>query len=65
MTQVVEGSVAGLPGLETLRSSSIQGLSVVTATFRPGSNVDQLRQRVNERLASLAAACRRASRRRP
>ncbi|MCJ2013545.1 efflux RND transporter permease subunit [Methylobacterium sp. J-076] len=53
VTQVVEGAVAGLPGLETLRSSSIQGLSVVTATFRAGSGVDQLRQRVNERIAAL------------
>ncbi|WP_342165974.1 efflux RND transporter permease subunit [Methylobacterium sp. SD21] len=53
VTQIVEGAVAGLPGLETLRSSSIQGLSVVTATFRAGSGVDQLRQRVNERIAAL------------
>lgn len=53
VTQIVEGAVAGLPGLETLRSSSIQGLSVVTATFRAGSGVDQLRQRVNERIATL------------
>ncbi len=53
VTQVVEGAVAGLPGLETLRSSSIQGLSVVTAAFRPGSDVYRIRQRVNERIAAL------------
>ncbi len=65
VTQIVEGAVAGLPGLQTLRSSSIQGLSVVTATFRAGSSVDQLRQRVNERIAALRGACRRACRRPP
>ncbi len=54
VTQPVEVAVGGLPGLETLRSTSIQGLSVITAVFRPGSDVDRVRQRVNERLAALA-----------
>lgn len=54
VTQLVEVAVGGLPGLETLRSTSIQGLSVITAAFRPGSDVDRVRQRVNERLAALA-----------
>ncbi|MHC2106888.1 efflux RND transporter permease subunit [Methylobacterium sp. WL64] len=54
VTQAIEGAVGGLPGLETLRSSSIQGLSVISAAFRAGSDVDRVRQRVNERLAALA-----------
>src|ERR1700710_3103183 len=54
VTQPVEVAIGGLPGLETLRSSSIQGLSVITAAFQPGSDVDRVRQRVNERLAALA-----------
>ena len=54
VTQPVEVSVGGLPGLETLRSTSIQGLSVITAAFTAGSDVDRVRQRVNERLAALA-----------
>ncbi|MDP4024075.1 efflux RND transporter permease subunit [Methylobacterium sp. NEAU 140] len=54
VTQAVEVAVGGLPGLETLRSSSIQGLSVITAAFRAGSDVDRVRQRVGERLAALA-----------
>ena len=53
VTQIVEVAVGGLPGLETLRSNSIQGLSVVTAVFQPGSDVDRVRQRVNERIATL------------
>ncbi len=54
VTQPVEVAVGGLPGLETLRSTSIQGLSVITAVFKAGSDVDRVRQRVNERLAALA-----------
>lgn len=54
VTQPVEVAVGGLPGLETLRSTSIQGLSVITAAFKAGSDVDRIRQRVNERLAALA-----------
>ncbi|UHC17114.1 efflux RND transporter permease subunit [Methylobacterium currus] len=54
VTQAVEGAVSGLPGLATLRSNSIQGVSVVTATFRAGSDIDRARQRVGERLAGIA-----------
>ncbi|QGY06148.1 efflux RND transporter permease subunit [Methylobacterium mesophilicum SR1.6/6] len=54
VTQPVEVAIGGLPGLETLRSTSIQGLSVINAAFKPGSDVDRIRQRVNERLAALA-----------
>ncbi|MFC5563831.1 efflux RND transporter permease subunit [Methylobacterium aerolatum] len=54
VTQAVEGAISGLPGLGTLRSNSIQGLSVVTATFGPGSDILRARQLVNERLAGVA-----------
>ncbi len=54
MTQAVEGAISGLPGLATLRSNSIQGLSVVTATFGRGSDIYRARQLVNERLAAVA-----------
>ncbi|SFG29690.1 efflux RND transporter permease subunit [Methylobacterium gossipiicola] len=53
VTQAVEVAIAGLPGLATVRSNSIQGLSVVTATFGSGSDIYRVRQLVNERLASL------------
>ena len=53
VTQAIEVAVNGLPGLETLRSSSIQGLSVITAVFRAGSDIDRVRQRVGERLVAL------------
>ncbi|MCJ2040352.1 efflux RND transporter permease subunit [Methylobacterium sp. J-059] len=54
VTQTVEVAVNGLPGLASLRSSSIQGLSVITATFNAGSSIYRVRQLVTERLASLA-----------
>ncbi|MBD8908471.1 efflux RND transporter permease subunit [Methylorubrum zatmanii] len=54
VTQALEVAIGGLPGLTTMRSNSIQGLSVVTVTFGSGSDIYRARQLVNERLASVA-----------
>ncbi|GJD51640.1 Cobalt-zinc-cadmium resistance protein CzcA [Methylobacterium crusticola] len=54
VTQPVELAVNGLPGVERLRSASIQGLSVITVVFRAGSDVFRNRQLVTERLAAAA-----------
>lgn len=54
VTQPVENSVNGVAGIESLRSNSIQGLSVITATFDPGSDIYRDRQVIAERLTSLA-----------
>jgi CzcA family heavy metal efflux pump len=53
VTQQIENSISGLIGLQTLRSQSIQGLSIVTATFNEHSDVYRNRQLVSERLNSL------------
>jgi len=53
-TQPIENAVNGMPGLQSLRSQSIQGLSVITATFDPGSDIDRDRQRLGERLGEVA-----------
>jgi CzcA family heavy metal efflux pump len=53
VTQQVEKSLAGLPGLQSLRSESLQGLSVVTATFEENTDIHRDRQQVSERLAAL------------
>jgi Cu/Ag efflux pump CusA len=50
VTVPVESAVNGVHGLETLRSSSAPGLSVVTAIFEQGTNVLNARQLVGERL---------------
>jgi CzcA family heavy metal efflux pump len=52
VTQPLENALSGAPGLASLRSSSIQGLSIITANFDPGSDVLRDRQIVSERLAS-------------
>ncbi len=54
ITQAIENTLGGLLGLKTLRSESIQGLSVVTAVFEPDIDIYRARQQVSERLAALA-----------
>ncbi len=54
VTLPVESAINGLPRLATLRSQSIQGLSVVTAIFQDGADVHRARQQVFERLGELA-----------
>jgi CzcA family heavy metal efflux pump len=55
VTQPIENVVNGVTGVESLRSNSIQGLSVVKAIFRSGSDIYLDRQLVNERLAAVAS----------
>lgn len=55
VTQPIETSVNGLAGVESMRSSSIQGLSVITVVFEPGSDIYRARQLVTERLAVIAS----------
>lgn len=54
VTQQIEMAIGGLIGLQTVRSESIQGLSIVTANFDETSDIYRNRQLINERLASLA-----------
>ncbi len=54
VTQPIENALNGIVGLQSLRSKSIQGLSVVTVTFKYGTNVYTDRQFVSERLSTLA-----------
>jgi CzcA family heavy metal efflux pump len=54
VTQPLENALTGAPGLLSLRSSSIQGLSIITANFDPASDVFRDRQVASERLASVA-----------
>lgn len=55
VTQPVENAVNGAPGVDTLRSQSIQGLSVITVTFESVSDIYRDRQNLNERLSSIGA----------
>lgn len=53
VTQAIEKSLSGLVGLHSLRSESIQGLSIITAIFAENSDIYRNRQLVSERLAGL------------
>jgi cobalt-zinc-cadmium resistance protein CzcA len=54
ITFPIEQVLAGLPGLQSVRSVSKFGLSQVVVTFRDGTSIYFARQLVNERLASAA-----------
>ena len=54
VTQPIENAVNGVSGIESLRSGSIQGLSVITAAFKPNIDIYRARQVVAERLAIVA-----------
>jgi CzcA family heavy metal efflux pump len=53
VTQQIETSISGLIGLKSIRSESIQGLSIVTATFDENTDIYRNRQLISERLSSL------------
>lgn len=54
VTQPIENAINGVTGIDSLRSNSIQGLSVITVVFHAGDNVYLERQLVGERLSVLA-----------
>ena len=54
VTRPVENALNGVGNLESIRSESIQGLSVVTAVFKEGTDIHVARQMLSERLAQLS-----------
>ena len=56
VTKQVENGVNGTPGLATMRSESIPGLSVVTITFTDNIDVHVARQGLSERLSELGSS---------
>jgi CzcA family heavy metal efflux pump len=54
VTRPIEYSLNGTAGIKTLRSNSIQGLSVITAIFDDDTKVLVDRQFIGEKLAQLA-----------
>ncbi|MCB5187304.1 efflux RND transporter permease subunit [Methylobacillus caricis] len=55
VTQPIENSIAGTIGIDTIRSQSIPGLSVITVVFDEASDVYRNRQVVAERLTTLGS----------
>ena len=54
VTTPIENAVNGVGNLESIRSQSIEGFSVITAIFKAGTDVLQARQLVGERLLEVA-----------
>jgi CzcA family heavy metal efflux pump len=54
VTTPIETQINGVPGIQKLISTSIQGISIVKVFFDPGSNIYLDRQVVAERLAVAA-----------
>ncbi len=55
VTRPVENALNGAGDLDSIRSESIQGLSVVTAVFKEGTDIHIARQMLSERLAQLGS----------
>lgn len=53
VTRPVENALDGAGNLDSIRSESIQGLSVVDAVFKEGTDIYKARQMMAERLAQL------------
>ena len=56
VTLPIENTLGGTLGVRSMRSKSLQGLSVITLVFGARSNVFQVRQVVSERVNALATA---------
>lgn len=56
VTQRVENVLGGAIGLQSMRSQSIQGVSVITLIFSDATDIHRARQTVAEQLASVAGA---------
>src|SRR5258707_1805185 len=54
VTLPIESMVNGLGDMESLRSESIEGLSIITAVFKEGTDVFRARQMLSETLAETA-----------
>ncbi|MHB8390406.1 MAG: efflux RND transporter permease subunit [Acidobacteriaceae bacterium] len=54
VTQPIENAINGVTGIESLRSNSIQGLSIVNVMFQSSGDIYLDRQLVAERLAAIA-----------
>lgn len=56
VTRPIEAALGGALGLETMKSKSLQGISLVTLTFNATTELQLARQRANERLGAVAAS---------
>jgi CzcA family heavy metal efflux pump len=55
VTRPVENAINGLGAQESLRSETIQGLSVITVVFKEGTDIQVARQMLGEKLGEIAS----------
>ena len=55
VTRPVENAINGLGSQESLRSETIQGLSVITVVFRAGTDIQVARQMLGEKLGEVVS----------
>lgn len=56
VTQPLENEINGVTGIESMRSQSIQGLSVINVIFHTNTDIYRDRQLISERLTTVAGA---------
>lgn len=54
VTFPIESAVSGIPGMDSVRSESVEGLSIVTVTFAQGTDILTDRQLLNEKLSEIS-----------
>ncbi len=62
VTKPIENAINGVPGIDVIRSQSIQGLSVITTVFATGTDLYQARQTIAERLTTVSRTLPQAAR---
>lgn len=55
VSQPIENAISGTVGIQSIRSQSIPGLSVITVIFTEGTDVYRNRQVISERLSTLTS----------
>lgn len=53
VTRPIEGALGGVSNLESIRSQSIQGLSIITIVFNEGTEIFTARQMLTEQLSAI------------
>ncbi len=56
VTRPIENTINGMGSMESMRSESIEGLSVITAIFKEGTDIFIARQMLAEKLGETAGA---------
>src|SRR3954471_1827724 len=53
VTRPIENAINGLGSQESIRSETIQGLSVITVVFKDGTDINVARQMLGEKLGEI------------